>query len=61
MLYARGKSESRETVVVPIDGDNVFTYCLRCGKEVDVYLADFWNDEDFDFQETELYCDNCSE
>lgn len=61
MLYARGKSDCRETVVVPIDGDNVFTYCPRCGKEVEVFLGDFLSDEEFDFRETELYCDNCSE
>lgn len=61
MLYVRGMSESRERVIVPIDGDNVFSYCPSCGKEVEVELSQFWNDEDFDYQETELYCERCSE
>lgn len=61
MLYAKGKTDSDETVIVPIDVDNILNYCPRCGKEVRVDLAEFWNDDTFDFQESELLCEVCGE
>lgn len=61
MLYVRGKLSTGEILNTPIDVDNIFNYCPRCGKEVKVNLSEFWNDDTFDFQESELLCEICAE
>jgi len=44
-----------------IEADNVFTQCGRCGREVQVDLADMVMDGQLDLYGTSIYCPQCSE
>jgi hypothetical protein len=49
---------------VPIYGDEIFTTCLDCGKEVqfdEISLAEIIGDgTDFDFAGTSVICEECT-
>lgn len=46
---------------LPIEADNVFTQCPRCGKEFPIDLADAVTDGQLDLYGTSIYCKQCSE
>jgi len=44
-----------------IEEDNVFAQCPRCGKEMQIDLADTVIDGQLDLYGTSWYCEKCSE
>lgn len=69
MLYAKGRLDNGDKVIIPIE-DNIFNFCPKCGKEVYVSLSWFFEYEedengnllnpDIDYRTTEYYCQECS-
>lgn len=45
---------------LPIESDNVFTCCPRCGREFTVDLAEILGDGESDLYGTAVYCDECA-
>lgn len=43
-----------------IEDDNIFTQCPRCGKEIQIDLADAVIDGALDLYGTSWYCERCS-
>lgn len=43
-----------------IEEDNVFTACLRCGKEHTIDLCDILKCKDADLYGADVYCEECS-
>lgn len=44
-----------------IEEDNVFTKCPRCGREIQINLANTLVDGQLDLYGTSIYCHRCSE
>ncbi len=55
MYYVKNRGKK-----IYIEDDNVFTRCPRCGKELQVDLADAVIDGALDFYGTSWYCEKCS-
>ncbi len=60
MFYVKEKVSSAVDVKVEIHEDNVFCNCPRCGKEVEVDIAELFSDGISDLYGTFIYCIDCS-
>lgn len=56
MFYVKTQLNEDAAIMVDITGENVFTTCPDCGKEVQVDLTDFAGDEEFDLYSSGAYC-----
>lgn len=46
---------------IDIEDDNVFTTCVKCGRELQVDLADAVIDEELDLYSVGWFCQKCGE
>lgn len=46
---------------IDIEDDNVFTMCVKCGKEIQVDLADAVIDGELDLYSVGWFCQKCGE
>lgn len=60
MFYVKQQHQGC-SIRVDITDENVFTDCVSCGKEIQVDLQQWAEDEDFDLCGTSAYCQNCSQ
>lgn len=62
MIYVKGTIDSGQKVIIPITENGLFCECPVCGKETsveyDIFLSIL---EDGDLEETQVYCEPCSE
>lgn len=58
MFYLKHKTEGSE-VKVCYTGDNFYTECAVCGKEIQIDLEDWAKTEDVDFLSTKVFCEGC--
>lgn len=58
--YVKGTTKAGEPVTLPIEDDNVFTHCPRCGKEHAVDIVELASSGDFDLYGSAVYCRDCT-
>lgn len=60
MFYVKERIHGALEVSIELNDENVFCACPRCGREVQVDLAEWVQDDDFDLYGTSVYCEECS-
>ena len=60
MFYVKEKINKTTAITIEIHEDNVFCTCPMCGNEVNVNLAEIFNDSESDLYGTAVYCADCS-
>ncbi len=59
MFYLKTKINDETSIVTELTGENVFTFCLDCGKEFEIDLHDVFADGG-GLYGTAVYCAECS-
>lgn len=60
MFYVKEQINDAMSVTVDINDENVFSHCIRCGKELQVNLEDLFADGSVDLSSTGVVCTTCA-
>lgn len=58
MFYLKNKSDEAE-VKIYYTGENCFTECSACGKEIQINIEEFLEPGNIDLLSTEVMCGGC--
>ena len=60
MFYIKTRTASGNVIKTDITDENVFTRCMKCGKELPVDLAEFFSDGEGDLFSSGILCSACT-
>ncbi len=60
MYYIKTKLGENTELHVTLHDDNIFDRCAKCGREVQICLADFFSAEDANLDTASVICGECT-